>query len=154
MWLKYAFRQLRMDARNAYAFGGDDGPVKHLVFWYMYDNRENLRPGRVPDWDRNGLVEPRNHGLYYTLFIMLYSWIQKLDGWRREDVVAESDRRVDDARVRGHRLGRRGIHDREHTPNSFDSFPKDTRQKEGRQTKNIWRKNVSTKVFGVLYIRV
>ena len=58
-------------------------------------------------------VEPdRPTLLYYTLFIMLYSWIQKLDGWRREDVVAESDRRVDDARVGGHRLGRWGIHDR------------------------------------------
>jgi len=115
MWLKYALRQLRMDSRNAYAFGGDDGPVKHVVFWYMYDNRENLRPGRVRDWDRDGLVDPRSQALYYTLFIIrgiTFSWLQKLDGWRREDVVAESDRRVDDARVGGHRLGRWGIHDR------------------------------------------
>ena len=82
MWLKYALRQLRMDSRNAYAFGGDDGPVKHVVFWYMYDNRENLRPGRVRDWDRDGLV--------FIIRGITFSWLQKLDGWRREDVVAES----------------------------------------------------------------
>ena len=95
-------------SRDAHAFGGDDGPVPHVVFWYLYDNRENLLPGRVRDWDRDGLGPKIIYNLHVTL-----DWLQKLDGRRREDVVAESDRRVDDARVGGHRLGRwrRLIHD-------------------------------------------
>ena len=88
-------------SRDAHAFGGDDGPVPHVVFWYLYDNRENLLPGRVRDWDRDGLGPKIIYNLHVTL-----DWLQKLDGRRREDVVAESDRRVDDARVGGHRLGR------------------------------------------------
>ena len=100
--------ELLRHSRDAHAFGGDDGPVPHVVFWYLYDNRENLLPGRVRDWDRDGLGPKIIYNLHVTL-----DWLQKLDGRRREDVFAESDRRVDDARVGGDRLCRWGrlIHD-------------------------------------------
>ena len=90
-------------SRDARAFGGDDGPVPHVVFRYIYDERENLRPGRVRDWDRDGLGLPMEKA---ALPVAL-DWPQKLDGRLVEGIVAESDRRVDDARVGGHRLGRR-----------------------------------------------
>ena len=82
--------------------------MPHVVFWYLYDNRENLLPGRVRDWDRDRLGPKIIYNLHVTL-----DWLQKLDGRRREGVAAKSDRRVDDARVGGHRLGRwrRLIHD-------------------------------------------
>ena len=90
-------------SRDARAFGGDDGPVPHVVFRYIYDERENLRPGRVRDWDRDGLGLPMEKA---ALPVAL-DWPQKLDGRLGEGIVAESDRRVDGARVGGHRLGRR-----------------------------------------------
>ena len=61
-----------------------------------------------------GIVTVLDQKLFiiFNLHVTL-DWLQKLDGRRREGVVAKSDRRVDDARVGGHRLGRwrRLIHD-------------------------------------------
>ena len=103
-----------MDSRNAYAFGGDDGPVKHLVFWYMYDNRENLL---LVGFTIGIVTVLSNPEIIVFIILFLLCFIRGFKSSTVGDArtSSESDRRVDDARVGGHRLGRRGIHDIEHT---------------------------------------